>query len=178
MSNANSLSYFKQKFNGGTRQNRFEVEGNWPSIITENPQTCFHVVSASMPQSDVGIIQIPYRGRVLNIAGDREYEAWNLVVYDDTGTNSLWKAFTSWSNRINKILGNVTDSNNLNFTRTKTNWKVRQLNTTNNGTLRELELLGCWPASVGALNFNASNVNPVVFNVTMNYDQFRITKYS
>ena len=177
MSNANSLSYFKQKFNGGTRQNRFEVEGQWPNI-SENPKTCFHIVSASMPQSDVGIIQIPYRGRVLNLAGDREYDAWNLVVYDDTGSNALWKAFTSWSNIINKISGNTINPANLNFRNVKTNWKVRQLNTTNNGTIRELELLGCWPASVGALNFNASNVNPVVFNVTMNYDQFRITKYS
>ena len=45
----------------------------------------FLVKAANIPASTVGVIEVPYRGRTLKIAGDRTFEPWTITVLNDKG---------------------------------------------------------------------------------------------
>lgn len=55
----------------------------------------FTVRAANLPSSQMGVIEVPYRGRVLKIAGDRTYEPWTITIMNDTNF-SMRSAFEAW----------------------------------------------------------------------------------
>ena len=104
-----TISDFKSKLKGGgARPNLFEVELTFPSIVgvqDENEvieNSRFLVKAAALPASTVAPIDIPFRGRILKIAGDRTFETWTITVLNDTSF-SIRSAFEKWMNTINKL---------------------------------------------------------------------------
>ncbi len=82
-----TISDFKSKLKGGgARPNLFEVELTFPSIVgvqDENEvieNSRFLVKAANLPASTIANIDIPFRGRILKIAGDRTFETWTIKV--------------------------------------------------------------------------------------------------
>ena len=94
---------------GGARPNLFECELFFPSDsipvgTTENAlsdKTRFLVKAASLPASTLGVIDIPFRGRNLKIAGDRTFDPWTITVINDSDF-IVRTAFERWMNLINK----------------------------------------------------------------------------
>ena len=90
------------------RANLFEVELTFPSgvgVQDENEvldNARFLVKAAALPSSTVAPIDIPFRGRILKIAGDRTFETWTITVMNDTSFN-IRSAFEKWMNYINKL---------------------------------------------------------------------------
>ena len=66
----------------------------------------FLVKTAQIPASSVGTIEVPYRGRMLKVAGDRTFEPWSVTVVND-GDFNIRKAFEKWSRGINAHAENV-----------------------------------------------------------------------
>ena len=86
-----TITDFKSKLKGGgARPNLFEVELTFPSIVgvqDENEvldNARFLVKAANLPASTIAPIDIPFRGRILKIAGDRTFETWTITVLNDT----------------------------------------------------------------------------------------------
>lgn len=110
-----TLEDFKARLIGGAaRPNLFEVELNFPTFATEggaNDQTDqtrsvselsrFMIKTANLPASNVGVIEVPFRGRTLKIAGDRTFDVWTVTVINDVDF-SIRTAFEKWMNAINK----------------------------------------------------------------------------
>ena len=105
-----TLESFKARMvGGGARPNLFECELAFPpdSIpvgTTEDvlsDKTRFLVKAASLPASTLGVIDIPFRGRNLKIAGDRTFDPWTITVINDSDF-SIRTAFERWMNLINK----------------------------------------------------------------------------
>ena len=61
----------------------------------------FLVKTAALPASNVGPIEVPFRGRVLKLAGDRTFDTWTVTVINDTDF-TLRSNFEQWMNLINK----------------------------------------------------------------------------
>ena len=116
---ARGISEFKSKLTqGGARPNLFMVRLNFPnelsSVIdfgtidansaTEKAQ--FLVKTAQIPASTIGSIDVPFRGRMLKVAGDRTFEPWSVTVLND-GEFTIRKAFEAWSRGINALTENV-----------------------------------------------------------------------
>ena len=104
-----TITDFKSKLKGGgARPNLFEVELTFPSIVgvqDENEvldNARFLVKAANLPASTIAPIDIPFRGRILKIAGDRTFETWTITVLNDTSF-SIRSAFEKWMNTINKL---------------------------------------------------------------------------
>ena len=57
--------------------------------------------ATAIPGQTVGNVPIDFRGRKLNIAGDRTFEPWSITVLNDTDFK-LYRAFERWMNLINK----------------------------------------------------------------------------
>ena len=102
-----TISDFKSRLSGGgARPNLFEVELAFPDAVAIDNDVLqkarFLVKAAALPASNIAPIEIPFRGRILKIAGDRTFETWTITVINDTDF-SIRSAFEKWMNTINKM---------------------------------------------------------------------------
>ena len=96
---------FRNQIRELARPNLFQVEINFPSKVEEIFQvnsadvpesqnnstgnaegarlSTFLVKAANLPASTVGVVEVPFRGRTLKIAGDRTFEPWTVTVMND-----------------------------------------------------------------------------------------------
>lgn len=111
-----TIDDFKSKLvGGGARPNLFEVELVFPQGLAEQAaeeRGRFLVKAANLPASNINVIDVPFRGRNLKIAGDRTFDVWTITVINDTDF-LIRNAFERWMNAINKhdnATGEVTPS--------------------------------------------------------------------
>ena len=106
-----TISDFKSKLTGGgARANLFEVVLTFPDAAKPPDEVLdksrFMVKGARLPASNIAQIEVPFRGRVLKIAGDRTFDSWTVTVINDTDF-SIRSAFENWMNTINKLDNNT-----------------------------------------------------------------------
>ena len=87
--NERSIVDFRSRMKGGgARSNLFEVQMTFPNFAEANTETLndipFLVKAAEIPASNIGNIPVPFRGRVLPIAGDRTFDPWKVTIINDT----------------------------------------------------------------------------------------------
>ena len=102
-----TISDFKSRLSGGgARPNLFEVELAFPNAVAIDndvlQKSRFLVKAAALPASTIAPIDVPFRGRILKIAGDRTFETWTITVLNDTDF-SIRSAFEKWMNIINRM---------------------------------------------------------------------------
>ena len=113
-----TISAFKSKLAGGAaRPNLFEVEipkfptfvaGSWDKETIE--KFSFMAKAAALPASNVAQIEIPFRGRVLKVAGDRTFDVWTVTIINDEDFK-IRTAMEQWMNMLSK-LDNATGATN------------------------------------------------------------------
>ena len=177
---SNAISSFISGFRGGTRKNRFKVSGTFPEGVTDTKLN-FHVLSASLPNSTLGIVNFPYRGRLIPYVGDRSYEPWDILVLDDRGADGLYKKFVGWSESINSQANNThgmsggTDNwfSGSNALIQNGTWFIDQLDL-DEVSIKKVTLQGCWPGFISPLQFNMAETGFNSFAVRLNYNFIKI----
>tara|TARA_R100000406_G_scaffold82652_1_gene64898 strand:+ start:45 stop:728 length:684 start_codon:yes stop_codon:yes gene_type:complete len=102
-----TLEDFKSRLRGGgARPNLFECVINFPTLLKgiddQVPQDMrFMIKAANLPASNVNVIDVPFRGRNLKVAGDRTFDVWTITVLNDTDFR-IRTSFERWMNLINK----------------------------------------------------------------------------
>jgi hypothetical protein len=101
------ITDFKSKLSGGgARANLFEVVLSFPdSAPTDGnvlDKSRFLIKTAALPASTIGPVNVPFRGRILKIAGDRTFESWTVTIINDTDF-SIRSALENWINSINRV---------------------------------------------------------------------------
>ena len=181
-----SIVDFKQKLTGGgARSNLFEVEIEYPTEINvttgaEGPKEFgkFMIKAAQIPASNLGNIPVPFRGRVLPIAGDRTFDPWTVTIINDTNFR-IREAMEVWSNSINDL---QTSQGSINPVDYQTSAKVKQLSRQGGvdpgdiTVLREYRFEGIYPNVVSeiALDYGATD-QIEEFQVTFNYLFYSVT---
>ena len=98
------------------RPNLFQVDLAFPTGIINNSSLInlgkFTVRAANLPSSQIGVIEVPFRGRVLKIAGDRTFEPWTITVMNDSAF-VLRSAFELWASSIQAYNENFTSAATL-----------------------------------------------------------------
>jgi len=106
-----TISQFKSKLiGGGVRPNLFEVQVNFPDGVNlgiqndgggefDGERFRFLCKASSLPASNVGNIDIPFRGRTLKVAGDRTVDDWSITVINDEDFGHR-RAFEAWAQNI------------------------------------------------------------------------------
>ena len=61
----------------------------------------FMCKGAQLPASNIAEIPIPFRGRILKVAGDRTFDTWTVTVINDESF-ILRNAFEAWMNGISR----------------------------------------------------------------------------
>ena len=111
------ITDFKSKLSGGgARSNLFECELAFPPAVNVEGlndilnKARFLVKAANLPASNVAPIEVPFRGRVLKIAGDRTFDTWTITIINDTDF-AIRSAFEKWMNTINRVSDNTGTTN-------------------------------------------------------------------
>ena len=144
---------------GGVRPTMFQVELTFPSGVSQDNNLLtndgtFLIKASQLPASTIGQIDVPFRGRKLKVAGDREFADWSVNILNDV-TFGLRKGLEEWSERIqnhNYALG-ATELNDYYASAI-----VRQLDR-DGRQLRAYSFEGIWPKEIEAigLDFEANN---------------------
>lgn len=104
------ISDFKAALRGGgARSNRFETLIEFPAFAANSDtirKTPFLCSSSQLPGTTLGVIEHPFRGRVLKLAGDRTYDEWTVTFVNDIDFD-IRNAFERWSNAINGYNSNT-----------------------------------------------------------------------
>jgi len=146
-----TISNFKSKLTGGgARANLFEVVLTFPdaaqpdSAVLEKAR--FLVKGANLPASNVSPIEVPFRGRVLKIAGDRTFDSWTVTVINDTDF-AIRSAFERWQNTINRLSDNTGLVNPADY---QADAYIYQLDR-DGSTLRSYRFYDTFPTQVGQI---------------------------
>ena len=160
-----SISDFKSALvGGGARPNLFEVEmTTLPDGVTGWDAETFRFMckAAALPAQNIAAIDIPFRGRIFKVAGDRTIDNWSVTVINDEDF-LLRNAFENWTQQIADLSTNIGATQPESY---MTNAKVFQLgrgstkSSTNstgerNVVLKEYEFVDIFPISVSAIDLS------------------------
>ena len=105
-----SISDFKSALlGGGARPNLFEVElttlpdgvEGWNAEIFR-----FMCKAAQLPPQNIASIDVPFRGRIFKVAGDRTIDTWTVTIINDESFE-LRNAMEQWTEVIAKLDNNL-----------------------------------------------------------------------
>ena len=153
---------FQSKIKGAVRPNLFSVSHNFPSgIIAADGLETFMCKSAALPASTVGTVELPFRGRVIKVPGDRTYETWTGTFYMDDAF-ALRSAYEKWIELTNGVDKNTASAD---IVETWVDIQVTQLDKFGgsgaaDGKLKELRqynLISAFPVSVSQVSLAYDN---------------------
>jgi len=163
---------FRSKLTGGgARSNMFSVDVTFPGYSGGDTEiTSFMCRGAQLPASIVGLVEVPFRGRIVKLAGDRTFEPWTVTVYNDT-TFEVRSAFEKWMDGLNTHVGNEGEqSNNSGIGRYASNIDVHQLDQKGKKVMTYY-LKNAFPTNVAAIDLDFAQVGEIEqFQVTIEYD--------
>ena len=166
-----TISNFKSKLTGGgARANLFEVVLTFPDAAKPAQDVLekarFLVKGANLPASNVAQIEVPFRGRVLKIAGDRTFDSWTVTVINDTDF-AIRSAFERWSNTINRLSDNTGLTNPADY---QADAYVYQLDR-DGSTLRSYRFYDTFPTQVGPieLSYDAQGIQEFTVELQVQY---------
>ena len=157
-----TISQFKsQLIGGGARPNLFEVELTTLPAGIAWPADNFRYMckAAQLPSSVIANIDIPFRGRIFKVAGDRTIEPWSITIINDEDFR-IRKAMEEWVDLIAKLENNLGATDPSAY---MVNAKVFQLGRGStpssknnagdrNAVLREYEFIDIFPTNVSSID--------------------------
>ena len=178
-----SITNFRDRLvGGGSRSNLFEVNITLPDGVLGNldvdADMRFMIKAAEIPASNIGNIPVPFRGRVLPVAGDRTFDPWTVTIINDQKFN-IRDAMEQWTNLINDLQFAGGDVNPADY-QTKAevfqlgrNAKIDGLDQTGGEgipVLRQYNFEGIYPNTVSAIPLDYGATDQIEeFQVTFNY---------
>ena len=188
-----TIANFKsQLVGGGARPNLFEVElATLPDGISwpENAQRTWTYLckAAQLPASNIAQIDIPFRGRIFKVAGDRTVEPWTVTVINDENFE-IRNAMEQWVEKMAKLSDNI---GNVNPNAYMVNAKVFQLgrgsnpgtagntavdNGDRNSVLKEYEFIDIFPTAVSPIDLSYDSSDAIEeFTVEFQVNSFSLT---
>jgi hypothetical protein len=167
------ISAFKaQMIQGGARANQFRVSIQFPTIVPNGAlagrKLEFLAKSAQLPQSSLSEVQVMYRGRPVYFAGEREFDAWSIEVYNDNDF-VVRNAFEAW-------VDSIQNSANTNGIQQPALYQVDMSVIQTDRNDREVKryiFKDAFPTVVGAIQLDWDQNNQIeVFPVSFRYNYF------
>ena len=184
-----TITAFKSQLRGGgARPNLFRVDlgdfgGQGASGLGwDNAQEHFNFLckATSMPTQTIGSVDVPFRGRILKVAGDRTFEPWSVTVINDEGFN-VRSAFEAWGRRINDLTTGAGIVQPKDYMGSGT---IQQLsrspeNPQDSKVLQEYMVQDIWPSEIGSIDLSYESSDAIEeFTVTFQVQYMEILKGS
>tara|TARA_B100001769_G_scaffold65657_1_gene48874 strand:- start:1112 stop:1702 length:591 start_codon:yes stop_codon:yes gene_type:complete len=181
-----TISNFKSALiGGGARPNLFEVELTTLPAGIEWPADNFRYMckASQLPASVIANIDIPFRGRIFKVAGDRTIEPWSITVINDEDFR-IRNAMEQWMELIAKLDTNLGATLPESY---MTNATVYQLgrgstksSTTSDGetnaVLKQYEFIDIFPINVSAIDLSYDSSDTIEeFTVDFAVQSYNLT---
>ena len=159
----------------GARPALFLANVNFPKGVKggsdAGTKSRFLIKSTSIPGSTLGIIELPFMGRKIKIAGDRTFEDWSTTVINDEKF-TIRAAIEAWSDAINGLQSNspsFKESIGYRTTGSVTQYSAR------GKAIRTYTFRNIWPSSVAAMDLGWESTDAIEeFEVTWTYDWYTV----
>ena len=176
MAITSNVSGFLQRVSQGVRPNMFQVDIQFPDTVDADQElVTFMCKSAALPASNVGVIEVPFRGRSVKIAGDRTFDNWSATFINDKDMKAR-SYFEAWLRDINTHQANT--ANVIDPTAYGRSVVVRQLEkdeNSNGSELRSYKLWYAFPTSSSAIDLAYdSNDQIEEFSVEFQYSYWTV----
>ena len=157
---------------GGARSNQYRVTINEPPAVAlglDVRRTSFLCSAASLPEVTIGTIPLTFRGRTINIAGDREPPtAWTTTFYNDTDF-MIRNAFETWNNAINDFADNTGLTAIADYA---TDLSVDQSDR-DGAVLKTYIFRNAWPQTIAAITLASGEATAIeTFDCSWQYQHF------
>jgi len=168
-----SINDFKANLiGGGARANQFRVTITPPpgiAIGLDVRRTSFMCKGSNLPAQELTPIEVPFRGRKIYIAGDREFsETWTTTFINDTDF-MIRNALERWSNGINDLALNTGVIDPADY---QTDLTVEQLDR-DDTILKTYIFRSAWPVTISAIELTSENQDALEeFECTWRYQHF------
>ena len=178
---ATKLSNFISDIGQGVKPNMFIVDIAFPTEVSgaDGDADMINLLckSAALPASNLGVIEVPFSGRTVKIAGDRTFDTWTATFVNDKEMK-IRAYFEQWLATINSHETNnsplFTPSETDGYTRLL---KVKQLekNASESGeVLRQYNLFYAFPTNVSQIDLAYdSNDQIEEFTVEFQYSYWK-----
>ena len=176
MAITSNVSSFLTQVKQGVRPNMFQVDITFPGTV-EADQTLVSYMckSAALPASNIGVIEVPFRGRTVKIAGDRTFDNWSATFINDKEMKTR-AYFEEWLNKINTHKANTGEIQDP--TAYGRSVVIRQLEKDNSpagSELRSYKLWYAFPISTSAIDLAYdSNDQIEEFSVEFQYSYWTV----
>jgi hypothetical protein len=156
-----NVNTFRNQFTGdGARPNLFEVL--IPDIA--GPKLTFTCKAAQLPASTVGVIDVPYFGRQIKLAGNRTFADWTITILNDEDFE-VRDALEERMSLINSHAGNESEL----FGSYSFDAIVNQYGKTGD-IIKTYNFVGMFPTEIGAIDLDwGSNDTIEEYTVTFAY---------
>ena len=157
---------------GGARANQFRVTITPPpgiAIGLDVRRASFLVTASNLPQSQLGEIAVPFRGRNIYVTGDRPApEPWTVTFFNDTDF-MVRTAMERWHNGINNFADNTGVTNAADY---QTDLFVEQLDR-DDTILKTYIFRSAFPVSVGQIDLTNEETTTIeTFEVQWRYQHY------
>lgn len=184
-SSQRSISQFRSELDGGgLRPNLYEVQLDFPDGVAPNLSQLvndgrFFCKAAALPAANMGLIEVPFRGRQLKVAGDRTFDTWTVTILNDTDMG-LRGAFERWINMLGTADSGQGRTNPANYQKElyvyqlgralpgSTGSSSEFADTKINPALRRYKFWGCFPTAVSQIDLAFDN-NDTISEFTVEF---------
>lgn len=175
---------------GGARPSLFQVELTLPdklgdavnngvdgrSLTGVEEKLTFLCNAASIPESKITEIEVPYFGRKIKVAGQRTFATWEITIINDEDF-LVRKAFEHWMAAINGHGTNIRNSGvNAGPSSYQSTAVVKQYSKGPvESPVRAYKFVNCFPTDLSAIELAWSSSDAIEeFKVTLAYDWWEI----
>lgn len=158
---------------GGAKASHFQVQITNPVNNISDLKTPFMVQSATIPESTLGVVEVPYFGRKVKIAGDRTFNEWTVTIINDEDF-LIRNAMEQWMSSINSHVGNRSQFNSSSPLQYKSQAQITQFSKTQ-VPLRIYNFVGLFPTNIAQIDMNWETTDDIErFDVTFQYDYWEV----
>lgn len=159
---------------GGARPTLFQVTIQNPANSVADIRVPFMVRATSIPSAELGVMEVPYFGRRIKLAGDRRYGGWAVTVINDEDF-LIRNAMEEWSNRIQSFEGNIRAFGSASPLLYKAQAQVVQYSKTG-VPIRTYQFNGIFPQDISGMALDWAEQDRIEeFNVTFAYDFWEVS---
>jgi hypothetical protein len=167
------ISAFRSKLkDGGARPNQFQVVIRYPDFIAGPASEAgrFLITTAELPGQTMGVTPVYYRGRLVKMAGDKEFAPFSCSIINDTDF-TIRNALERWMGYMEDA---VTKGGVVQPALYQKPIDIFQLDR-NGRTLRQYKLRDAFPVEIGPVQLDfGSNDQISTFGVTFQYQTFTV----
>lgn len=178
-----NLTEFKGKIGYGIRPNLFQV--SIPTLPTATTLASTYATdfiflcrSAGIPAASVGTVEVPFRGRVIKLPGDRTFESWTITVFGDQNLK-LRSYFEKWLDVLNEHTSGAGYTTSASYSATL---QVDQLfrgsgaattadTKSPHSVIRSYQFINSFPTNISQIDLSYDNNNSIAeYTVEFQYD--------